>query len=112
MRKFYRVCNTDTNQGLWYHFNGCFSGLIHKEFDFCKNRDLKMDFDSELVGWLSVAESLEDLYKWFPKEDILKLQEDNWMIHEYECSDYKFYHRFQHYVINQDNCKLISKIKL
>lgn len=36
---FYRVCNHETEQGLWYSFNGNFTGLIHNEFNFCKNNN-------------------------------------------------------------------------
>lgn len=81
---FYRVCNPHTEQGLWYHFNGKFTGLIHNQFNFCKNNELKMDFDEELVGWLSATDSLESLYNWFTKEDIIKLQKHGWFIYKYE----------------------------
>lgn len=109
---FYRVCNKDTLQGLWYAYNGDFTGLIHNEFDFCVNKELKMDFDPELVGWLSATDSLETLYNWFSKEDILKLQENNWFIHKFEANDYKFYERFQHLIINQETSSVIKIIKL
>jgi len=112
MKRFYRVCNTETQQGLWYQFNGLVSGLIHNEFNFCKHNSLAMDFDSNLVGWLSATDSLDDLYNWFPQEDIKRLQEHGWFIHVYESNDYKFYEKFQHLVINQDNCVLIDKIIL
>ena len=112
MRKFYRVCNTDTEQGLWYTFNGEFTGLIHKDFNFCQNSTLEMLFDEEIVGWLSAAESLEDLYKWFSREDILELQKHGYCIHLYECEDYKFYEKFQHYVIKQGETNLLEKIIL
>jgi len=71
--KFYRVNHEHTQQGLWYEFNGNFSGLIHNEFNFCTNNQLKMDFDPELVGWLSATDSLESLWNWFTMEDIIKL---------------------------------------
>jgi len=109
---FYRVCNTSTQQGLWYHFNGTFTGLIHNEFKFCQNNELKMDFDPEIVGWLSAVEELEDLWKWFTKEDIIELQRYGWFIHIYETSDYKFYDRFQHLIIKQDTSVLKSIIKI
>ncbi len=111
-KKFYRVCNTETLRGLWYDFKGDFTGIIHEDFKFCLNSSLKMDFDSELVGWLSATDSLEDLYKWFTKEDILKLQEFGWYIHEFEAENYKFYERFQHIIIEQDTSKVIKKIEL
>ena len=112
MATFYRVCNTDTQQGLWYCFKGLFTGLIHKKLNFCINSKLEMDFDNELIGWLSATDSLENLYQWFTKEDILKLQEHGWFIHVYESNDYKFYERFQHLIINQDKSKLLYKITL
>lgn len=67
---FYRVCNHDTNQGLWYDYEGNFTGLIHDKFSWCQNSDLKMDYDSELCGYLSAVTSITDLFKWFSKEDI------------------------------------------
>jgi hypothetical protein len=71
-----------------------------------------MDFDPELPRRLSAVENLDDLYKWFTKEDILKLQEFGWFIHEYSASKYWFYERFQHHVICQDTSELIRKIEL
>ncbi len=109
---FYRVCNTETQQGLWYNFKGRFTGLIHNEFNFCEHNKLEMEFDPLLKGYLSSAESLEGLYFWFPQEDILKLQEHGFKIHEYESTDYWFYDRFQHMVINQEEAKLLRVITL
>ena len=112
MKTFYRVCHKDTQQGLWYAFNGEFTGLIHNEFSFCKNTSLEMEFNPEIVGWLSATESLETLFIWFTKEDILKLQEHGWFIHKYEASDVKFYERFQHQLIKQDTSKIINIVRL
>lgn len=112
MKKFYRVCNINTQQGLWYKFDGNFTGLIHNEFNFCLNNQLKMDFDEELVGWLSSTDSLETLYQWFTENDIKKLQKYGWFIHVYETQDYKFYEKFKHYIIKQSTSKLIDKIEL
>lgn len=110
MKKFYRVCNPASQQGLWYDFDGTFTGLIHDRFSFCSNSKLAMDFDEELVGWLSATETLEDLWKWFTREDVLRLQNHGWYIFEYEATDYKFYEKFQHMVISQATSKLIRKI--
>jgi len=112
MKLFYRVCNTETEQGLWYDFSGKFTGLIHDSFNFCKNCELKMDFDEDLIGWLSATDSLESLYNWFSEEDILKLQKQNYFIHVYEVEDHRFYDKFQHFVIKQSTSKLIDKIIL
>lgn len=110
--KFYRVCNPETQQGLWYDFNGEFTGLIHDQFNFCTNNELRMDFDPELQGYLSATDSLDTLFNWFTKEDILKLQDHGYYIHVYETEDFKFYERFQHQIISQHNSKIVKQIKL
>lgn len=51
-RVFYRVCHEHSLRGLWYDYQGGFTGIIHNEFNFCKNNEMKMDFDIELVGFL------------------------------------------------------------
>ena len=109
---YYRVCHKDTLQGLWYTFNGDFTGLIHNEFNFCVNNELAMDFDPEIVGWLSATDSLETLYHWFSLEDIIKLQDHGWFIFEFEAEDVKFYERFQHLIIKQETSKPIKMIEL
>lgn len=112
MKKFYRVCHEDTKQGLWYSSDGKFTGLIHNEHSFLKNSSLEMPFDEELVGWLSAVESLEDLYFWFPAEDIKSLQNYGFYIYEYMTDEYKFYEKFQHLVIKQDTSIITKKIEL
>lgn len=111
-KTYYRVCHKDTLQGLWYAFNGKFTGLIHTEFNFCLNTDLAMDFDEKIVGWLSATDSLEALWAWFTEEDIKKLQEHGWFIHEFHAEDVKFYSRFHHQIIKQDTSKVIKLIKI
>ena len=112
MKTFYRVCNDESKQGLWYKYDGHFLGLIHNRFNFCVNRDLKMEYDPELVGWLSAVETLEELYNWFPDYDIKELQNFGWFIHEYEVDNHRFYDRFQHPVICQKTSKLSKRIIL
>ena len=109
MKTFYRVCRPETAQGLWYDSEGNFTGLIHGELSFCTNSKLKMEFDPEIVGWLSATESLDNLYKWFTVDDIKQLQGRGYFIHEYLVSSYKFYDRFQHYIICQKTSKIIRK---
>jgi hypothetical protein len=111
-KKYYRVCHHETLQGLWYTFNGQFTGLIHNEFNFCANTKLAMDFDPTIVGWLSAVESLEDLWKWFTQDDIRLLQEHGWFIHEFESTESRFYERFQHTIIKQDRSTVTQLIKL
>ena len=70
---FYRI-GIDTEEGLWYTKKGEFTGLIHRDFKWLKASSLEMPFDTELVGYLSVADSLEHLYQWFTREEIIALQ--------------------------------------
>ena len=107
-KTFYRVNHIRTQQGLWYSEKGEFTGLIHDKFDFCQNTSLRMDYDPEIVEYVSVVESLDQLYAWFSKEDIVKLQTHGWYIHQYRSDDYKWYDRFKHYVMNQQSAKLIE----
>ena len=107
-KTFYRVCHKETLQGLWYAFNGEFTGLIHNQFSFCKNNSLEMEFDEEIVGWLSAVETIEHLFQWFTEEEITKLEEHGWFIHEFETEEVRFYERFQHYVIKQDSSRVIK----
>jgi hypothetical protein len=111
-KTFYRVCRKDTLQGLWYDVNGNFSGLIHNKLSFCKNSDLKMDFDPELVGWLSVVDELDHLWAWFTKEDVKSLQAHGWFIHSFIANEYKFYEKFQHLIIRQGSSRVNQIIKL
>jgi hypothetical protein len=44
------------------------------------------------------------------EEDIQKLQEHGWFIHEFEAVDYKLYERFQHIIINQETSTVTKLI--
>lgn len=108
MKIFYRVANTDTNQGLWYDQTGEFTGLIHNEFNFCKNKDLPMPYDKNIVGWLSATKTIDELYQWFPLKDIERLQEYQYYIHMYETKNYKKHNN--HWVICQNTSIVKNKI--
>lgn len=101
IKRFYRVCREFNYQGLWYKPNGEFSGLIHNKYDFCKSSQLEMPYDPEIVGWLSTTDTLEDLYNWFPKDDILRLQGHGFFIYEYWADVYRPHQN--HWVVCQDS---------
>ena len=110
MKTFYRVANNETQQGLWYDFNGNFTGLIHETFNFCKNSSLSMPFDSEISGWLSATETLDELYNWFPKEDLIKLEKQGYFITVYQASDFKKSHN--HWIISQETSLVVEQQKV
>lgn len=97
---FYRVANIETQQGLWYDWNGEFTGLIHNKFDFCVNSELPMPFDDSLIGWLSATKSLEQLWGWFTREDIYALQKHGWYLYAFKATLYKDY--ANHQVIDKE----------
>lgn len=107
---FYRVANNTTKQGLWYDQEGKFTGLIHNEFKFCKNNELPMPFDKDIVGWLSATDDLESLWFWFTKEDIIRLEEHGYFITIYEATKYRFHNN--HWVICQETSILTEMVKL
>ena len=71
-----------------------------------------MDFDDEIVGWLSATDSLETLFHWFTVEDIKQLQKHGWFIHVFVAEDIKFYERFQHQIIKQDTPRLLKVLNI
>ena len=99
VKTFYRIANTDSKQGLWYDYDGNFTGLIHDKFSFCKNSKLQMPYDKEVVGWLSATDTLADLFNWFSVDDILALEEYGYFITVYKAHEYKIHNN--HFVINQ-----------
>lgn len=98
---FYRIGNVKTKQGLWYDYDGNFTGLIHDKFSFCTNSKLPMPYDPKIVGWLSTTDKLNDLFLWFTKEDIKNLEPFGYGITIFEATDYKIFEN--HWVINQQN---------
>ena len=105
---FYRVSNVETNQGLWYDFDGTFTGLIHDKFKFCASNVLPMPFDENAVGWLSTTDNIDDLLLWFPIEDIEELEPHGYFLHEYESEDYKEYEN--HWMVKQDSAKVVRRV--
>ena len=110
MKRFYRVANTDTDQGLWYDKEGRHTGLIHKEFDFCTNSELPMPYDENVIGYLSAVDELTDLFYWFSEEDITQLEEFGYYITIFEATDYKYYNN--HWLINQETSVVIKKVTI
>jgi hypothetical protein len=104
MKHFWRIANINSKDGLWYNQSGEFTGLIHNKFSFCKNSNLEMPFDEELVGWLSAVETLDDLFIWFTEDDIKQLEAYGCHITHYLVpeEDVKYYERFEHWVIKQE----------
>jgi hypothetical protein len=96
---FYRVANIETQQGLWYDWEGQHTGLIHTTYNFCKSSDLPMPYDPNVSGWLSSTDSLENIWHWFPKKDIFDLQKEGWFLYAYLADSFKEYEN--HYLVDQ-----------
>lgn len=106
MKKYYRVANLETNQGLWYDMDGNFTGLIHDKYNFCLNTELPMPFDPDLVGWLSATDSLDELYMWFPPEDIKKLEEYGYRVFEYIAPNVK---KYKNHLVNNQKTSVLMR---
>lgn len=87
MRHLYRVANHANQNGLWYNQSGEFINDIQK-FELL-NKDLPMDFDPSIVGWLSATDNLPELDRWFPVEDRELLSLAGYGTYEYEVSDFR-----------------------
>ena len=107
---YYRVAHSETKQGLWYNYQGEFTGLIHDKFNFCTNSHLEMPKDPLIVGWLSATQTLDELFQWFPKEDIKQLQDHGYYIMAYEAEKVKQYKN--HLVICQKTSKFLQQIPI
>lgn len=110
---FYRVANIETNQGLWYDWDGKFTGLINNRFDFCANKDLPMPYDKELVGWISAVDELEQLWFWFTKNDVYRLQQNGWYVYVYQTERWKMYdydEEVSHTVIDKESSTPILRV--
>ena len=107
---FYRVANNETEQGLWYDFEGNFTGLIHDKFDFCVNSDLPMPYNEDVKGWLSATDKLNDLFGWFTKEDIKNLEQFGYKITVYEATEYKIHEN--HWLIKQNSSTFIVNLPI
>ena len=107
-RLFYRV-GVDSAEGLWYTPQGEFTGKIHNEYNWLSASKLEMPYDEEVIGYLSVVDNIEQLFQWFTKDEIIKLQKQGFKVFEYEATDWKFYERYQHNLINEKTSKIIRK---
>lgn len=107
---YYRVAHHITGQGLWYDSHGKFTGLIHKQFRFCKNSKLRMPYNRDVVGWLSATSTIEELFQWFPKNDIRRLENDGYFITAYEANDVRKHEN--HLLIKQDTSNPVKRYSI
>lgn len=98
---FYRV-GTQNGCGMWYHPDGSFHGSMNSEaFNMLQCHSVTMPFDKDIVGYLSVADSLENLKNWFNEDDMKILEPLGFKILAYEATDYRLHQN--HWVINQES---------
>lgn len=107
---FYRLGHITNGSGLWYNPDGQYHGSIHGMFNFCSNSALEMPYDEKIVGWLSACESLDELYNWFTKIDILRLQDYGYRVSCYGAADFR--RHSNHWVIKQDRSTLLYQMEL
>lgn len=87
--KIYRVTSTDKDCSFWYDENGQPSEVF-KEYGWLTASKLPMPFDQNMVGWLSGTFTMEQLYGWFSKEELIELCKDGkYCLHEYETNEWR-----------------------
>lgn len=98
---FYRV-GTQNGGGMWYNPDGSFHGSMNKEkFNMLQCHRVPMPFDKDIVGYLSVTDSLESLKNWFNDDDMKVLEPLGFKILAYQATDYRIHHN--HWIINQES---------
>lgn len=103
---FYRV-GTKDGGGMWYHPDGTYHGSINTEpFSMLQCHSVTMPFDENIVGYLSVVDSLENLKKWFNDKDMEKLTPIGYQVLSYEATDYRIHDN--HWIINQKTSTLLT----
>lgn len=104
---FYRVGTLD-NRGMWYDNKGVYHGAMNSpEFEKLSCHKVQMPYDESIVGYLSVAETLEELKHWFNDNDMALLAPLGFRILTFEATDYRRHDN--HWVINQETSILKDK---
>lgn len=106
-RIFYRVGQgTPDGGGMWYNELGGFHGSMNMpKFKDLQCHAVQMPFDKDIVGYLSVAESLESLKNWFSDKDVEMLTPVGFKIEIWEATDYKEHNG--HWIINKETSKML-----
>jgi hypothetical protein len=107
-RYFVRITHAKTKQGVWYDFDGNFTGLIHTKYSFCKSSNLQMPYCEDTVGWISATETIGELLEWFPLKDIRRLQIYGYEVALFESTLYKY--KGTHWLLSKKDSKRIGKV--
>lgn len=104
---FYRV-GTQDGGGMWYNPDGTYHGRIHEEqFKKLQCHNVPMPFDEGILGYLSVADSLEGLAAWFNDADMAILEPLGFKVLAYEATDYRVHQN--HWIINQQTSVIVNR---
>lgn len=107
---FFRVHHPD-NLGLWYNANGEFTQEIQKHDISCAN--LEMDYNEDCVGgFLSCTDSLDNLFNWFSKAEIQRLEEAGYRACVFKANESKFHEKYKHFLFKEEGSILVAQIKL
>lgn len=107
---FFRVHHPD-NLGLWYNKDGIFTKEIEKYGIACA--DLEMDKNEEYAGgYLSCTDSLDNLFNWFTRQEIQKLEEAGYRTCVFKAEEHKFHDKYKHFLFKQEGSILVAEIQL
>jgi len=107
---FFRVQHPN-DIGLWYNGNAEFTNEIQKLNLNCANLDMSFD-DNCSGGFLSCTDSLDSLYDWFSREELLKLVDNGYNVLAYQAMEHKFHEKFKHFLFKKEGSIIVAKINI
>jgi hypothetical protein len=106
-KSFYRVGSVLKGTGLWYDDSGKLINLAKTQFNL-KSGDLPMGYDPNIVGYLSVTDTLDNLLQWFTLDEMITLKDAGYklMCFDVDVNSAKLYTvpltDVQHWIIPQE----------
>lgn len=107
---FFRV-HHPKGKGLWYNNNAEFTKEIGKLELGCA--DLETDQNEECAGgFLSCTDSMDSLFDWFGREELLKLKDNGYDICIFKSAEHKFHEKYKHFLFKEEGSLLVAKINI
>lgn len=109
-KTFFRIHHPD-NLGLWYNKDGVFTRELDKYSLSCAN--LEMDKNDDCAGgFLSCTDTLDNLFNWFTREEIQRLEEAGYRACVFKAQEHKFHDKYKHFLFKEEGSILVAQIKL
>ena len=107
---FYRV-HHPRDLGLWYNGKAEFTNEIEKLDLKCAKLDMSFD-DNCAGGFISCTDTLDNLYNWFSREELLKLVDNGYDVLVFKAEESKFHEKFKHHLFKKEGSIIVAKINI